>query len=126
VRDRKLDYDFLRKTVGDWRQYAPNYLGDFYPLSPYTTANDAWLAWQFDRPEAGQGVVQVFRRANSIYESARLKLRGLDAKARYAVTDIDHPERAQELTGMELAESGLLVAAPNQPAAIVVMYRKIN
>ncbi len=126
VRDRKLDYDSLRKIIGEWRQYAPNYLGDFYPLSPYTTANDAWLAWQFDRPEAGQGVVQAFRRTNSIYESARVKLRGLDPKARYAVTDIDHPESAQEFTGAELAERGLLVVAPNQPAAIVVTYRKIN
>lgn len=126
VRDRKLDYDSLRKIIGDWRQYAPDYLGDFYPLSPYTTANDAWLAWQFDRPEAGQGVVQAFRRANSIYESARVKLRGLDPKARYAVTDIDHPANAQEVTGGELAERGLLVVAPNQPAAIVVTYRKVN
>ncbi len=126
VRDRKLDYDALRKLIGDWRQYAPNYLGDFYPLSPYTTANDAWLAWQFDRPETGQGVVQAFRRANSIYESARVKLRGLDPKARYAVTDIDHPEREQELPGAELAGRGLLVVAPNQPAAIVVTYRKVD
>jgi alpha-galactosidase len=126
VRDRKLDYDFLRKTVGDWRQYAPNYLGDFYPLTAYTTANDAWLAWQFDRPEAGQGVVQVFRRANSIYESARVKLRGLDAKARYAVTDIDKPDGTQEFTGAALADRGLLVTAPAQPSAIVLTYRKLN
>lgn len=126
VRDRKLDYDFIRKTIGDWRQYAPNYLGDFYPLSPYTTANDAWLAWQFDRPEAGQGVVQVFRRANSIYESARVKLRGLDARARYAVTDLDKPEGTQEFTGAELAERGLLVTTPGQPSALALTYRKTN
>jgi alpha-galactosidase len=126
IRDRKLDFTFLRKTIGDWRRYEENYLGDFYPLSPYTTANDAWLAWQFDRPEGGQGVVQAFRRANSIYESARVKLRGLDPKARYAVTDIDHPANAQEVTGVELAERGLLVVAPNQPAAMVITYRKVN
>jgi alpha-galactosidase len=126
VRDRNLDYEFLRKTISDWRQYAPNYLADFYPLTPYTTANDAWLAWQFDRPEAGQGVVQVFRRANSIYESARLKLHALDPKARYAVTDIDRPDAPQEFSGAELTDRGLAVIAPDQPVAKVLTYRKLN
>lgn len=124
VRNRRLDYDLLRKTIGDWRQYAPDYLGDFYPLSPYTTANDAWLAWQFDRPEAGRGVVQVFRREQSYYESARLKLHGLDAKARYSVTDLDKPDAPQVFTGSELMGKGLLVAATNQPAAVVITYKR--
>lgn len=126
VRDRSLDYDFLRKTIGDWRQYAENYLGDFHPLTPYTTASDAWLAWQFNRPEAGTGVVQAFRRPQSIYESARLKLHGLDATARYTVTDLDRPGATQQLTGDELMNSGLLVVAPGQPAAVVVSYRKVK
>ncbi len=124
LRDRKLDYDFLRRTIGDWRQYAPNYLGDFYPLTAHTTASDAWIAWQFDRPEAGLGVVQAFRRTHSIYESARLKLRGLDAKARYTVTELDRPDAAQQLTGAELMDRGLLVTASAQPAAVVVTYQK--
>ena len=34
--------------------------------------------WQFDVPEKGEGVVQAFRRAESVYEAARFKLRGLD------------------------------------------------
>jgi len=32
------------------------------------------MAWQFDRPEAGEGMVQVFRRADSPFDSAHLKL----------------------------------------------------
>ena len=126
VRDRKLDYDFLRQTINDWRQYAPNYLGDFYPLTSYTTANDAWLAWQFDRPETGQGMVQVFRRAHSVYESARFKLRALDPKTRYAVTDLDKPAESGEFAGSELLEKGLLVKASHQPAAIVLIYRELK
>jgi len=126
VRDRKLDYDFLRKTVGEWRQYAPNYLGDFYPLTSYTTSNDAWLAWQFDRPEEGRGVVQAFRRTQSVYESARFKLRGLEVSARYVATDVDNPDGSREVTGAELVERGLLVVIPNQPAAKVMTYRKMN
>jgi alpha-galactosidase len=126
MRDRKLDYDFLRKIVRDWRQYAPDYLGDFYPLTPYTTSNDAWIGWQFDRPEAGQGLVQAFRRPDSIYETARLKLHALEPKSRYEVTDIDKPGDKREFTGAELVEHGLLVTAPVQPSATVMTYRKVN
>lgn len=126
MRDRQLNYDFLRQTIGDWRHYAPNYLGDFYPLTGYTTANDAWLAWQFDRPEAGEGMVQAFRRAGSIYESARLKLRGLDTAARYLVANIDDPAGAREFTSAELMERGVLLVATNTPEALVVSYRKLK
>ena len=69
-------------------------------------------------------MVQAFRRPNSIYESARLKLHELDAKARYVVTDLDSPTGPQTLTGAELMEKGLLVTAFGQPAALVVTYAK--
>src|SRR5439155_22725405 len=65
ARRKDLDRDLLRKLVAEWRQIVLNYFGDFYPLLPYTLANDAWMAWQFDRPEAGQGIEHAFRRAQS-------------------------------------------------------------
>jgi len=125
LRDRKLDYNFLRKTVADWRSYADDYLGDYYPLTPYTTSNDAWLGWQFDQPAQGRGVVQAFRRANSIYESARFKLHGLETGARYVVTDLDTPEAKSQLSGRELMETGLVLTLAEQPSARIVTYKKV-
>ncbi|MEK7678076.1 MAG: alpha-galactosidase [Verrucomicrobiota bacterium] len=125
LRDRQLDYNLLRRLVGEWRQFADNYFGDYYPLTPYTAANDAWMAWQFDRPERSEGMVQVFRRAQSFYEAARFKLSGLAADARYAVRNLDAPE-ASEITGRELMEKGLYVALLGAPAAAVVTYKKVE
>lgn len=53
-------------------------------------------------------------------------LRNLDPKARYSVTDLDNdkPATKQEFAGSELMEKGLLVAAPSQPSAVVITYRK--
>ena len=62
---------------------APNYLGDFYPLTPYSEASHVWMAWQYDRPEAGEGVVQAFRHRESSRESMKFALRGLEANATY-------------------------------------------
>jgi alpha-galactosidase len=123
VRRKDLDYDLLRRLTTEWRAVAPTYLGDFWPLTPYSTENGSWMAWQFDRPDLGEGMVQVFRRSESIYESAHLRLRGLDPEARYRVRDLDAP-RASTFSGQELMDPGLPVAIGERPAALLITYQR--
>jgi alpha-galactosidase len=125
VRNRQLDYDLLRRLTAQWQKIAPCYSGDFWPLTPYSTENGAWMAWQFDRPDLGEGVVQVFRRAESVYESARLKLRGLDPEARYRVRDLDAP-RGKTVAGRELMDPGLLAEVKDQPGAVIMTYERVE
>jgi len=124
MRDRNLDYESLRRIVNDWRGYADNYLGDYYPLTPYSVAQTAWMAWQFDDPEKGTGMIQAFRRADSVYESARFKLLGLRPEARYELKRLDEPGSRVEYTGTELMRQGFLVGITNPPAAVVVVYQR--
>jgi alpha-galactosidase len=125
MRDRTLPYAALRKAVREWRDYAENYSGDFYPLTPCSLGADVWVAWQFDRPDAGRGVVQAFRRAESIYESARMRLRGLDPAAHYLFTDLDHPGDPRTATGRDVMESGLDVTIPDRPGSAILTYEKL-
>jgi alpha-galactosidase len=119
-----LDYAALRRLVGQWRQMVTNYSGDFYPLTGWTRDNTVWMAWQFDRPEVGEGMLQVFRRENSFYESARFTLQGLDPGARYTVSNLDEPGTKQEFSGRELGEQGVPVAIHNRPGAVVLVYAR--
>jgi len=121
IRVRDLDYATLRRLVSQWRQISPYYYGDYYPLTPYSQENDVWIAWQFDRPDLGEGMVQAFRRPDSFYEAARFKLRGLDPEARYTLKDLD-AEGATEVAGRELMEEGLPVRIEEQPGAVVWTY----
>ncbi|MGB9623488.1 MAG: GH36 C-terminal domain-containing protein, partial [Phycisphaerae bacterium] len=123
IRVREIDYAALRRLYNQWREISANYYGDFYPLTRYDRANDVWMAWQFDCPDLGQGVVQVFRRPGSPYETARFRLRALAPDARYTVTDLDAGE-PKEMSGRELLDPGLPVAAPQRPAARVITYRR--
>jgi hypothetical protein len=70
--------------------------------------------------------VQAFRRPDSNFEAGRFKLRGLDAGARYVVTDLDRPSDAQTLTGEELMKRGLLITIPSQPGAVVLTYKQVK
>ena len=126
MRRKDLNYELARRLFTQLKQIGPNYLGDFYPLTPYSLANDVWLAWQYDRPEAHEGLVQAFRRPDSDYEAARFKLRGLEAGARYIVTDLDRPSEPQTFTGEELAKHGLLITIPSQPGAVVLTYKQVT
>jgi alpha-galactosidase len=123
VRLKDLDYDAIRRLLDQWHQIAPNYYGDFYPLTPWSRDDTLWMAWQFDRPEAGEGFVQAFRRPNSFYESARLKLFGLDTHASYLVSNLTTGAQEQH-SGRELLNDGLAVSMSAQPDAVVLAYRR--
>jgi alpha-galactosidase len=84
------------------------------------------MAWQFDVPETGEGMVQAFRRAESPYCGAQFKLQGLDPTARYALTDLDVHDGARTYTGRELQEQGVAVGITNKPGAVVLTYKKLN
>ncbi len=123
VRRKDIDWESLRRLASDWKAISRCFLGDYYPLTPYSLSEDAWIAWQFDLPEEGRGAVQSFRRDASPYESARFQLRGLDPAATYALKDLDVPGTAAA-TGRELMDRGLLVTARERPAAVIVLYER--
>jgi len=122
TRRKDLDYELLRKLVREWRQVAPCYLGDYWPLTAYSTANNVWMAWQFDRPDLGEGFVQAFRRAECPAASVRLKLRGLVPEARYRLLDFD-VGKPWEATGRELGEQGIAIESADRPAAVILQYQ---
>lgn len=123
MREKDLDYNLARLLYRQLRQVAPNYLGDFYPLTPYSLSNNVWMAWQYDRPKAGEGMVQAFRRPACEFVAARFKLHGLDAKAKYVVTNLDHPHGSKIMTGDELMSSGLSITINKQPGAAIITYK---
>ncbi|MHB9037998.1 MAG: glycoside hydrolase family 36 protein [Armatimonadota bacterium] len=125
MRKKDIDYANLRKLMNQWREIAPNYLGDYYPLTPYSLEDSAWIAWQFDTPESGEGVVQAFRRGSSEVERMQFKLHGIEPVAAYKVTDLDSG-KSQEMRGSDLTNTGLLVTLPEKQSAALITYKKIN
>ncbi|HQK92878.1 MAG TPA: GH36 C-terminal domain-containing protein, partial [Armatimonadota bacterium] len=94
-----------------------------WPLTPYSLDNGEWIAWQFDLPEEGEGVIQAFRRAECPSDSLTLRLRGLDPYRRYVLDDADIPGE-REVLGRDLMEPGLTVTLPKPSSAALVFYRR--
>ncbi len=123
ARDKKLNYDTLRRLTKQFYATKKYWTGDYYPLTPYSTEDNVWMAWQFDCPEIGEGMVQAFRRAQSVDESRLLKLHGLDPKTVYAVRNLE-VDKATLISGHELMSTGLPIGISDKPGAVVITYRK--
>jgi alpha-galactosidase len=113
----------LKALVEQARWIEPYFLGDYYPLTPYSVADTDWLAMQFNRPEQADGVVLAYRRPACSGESVRLKLHGLDPAARYEIRSLDEGA-ATVASGKSLLDGGLLVNLPSKPAAAVIRYQR--
>ena len=69
--------------------------------------------------------MQVFRRGDSVYRQADLKLHGLDADKDYAVTDLD-TSKVTRTKGRELMEQGLTIEIARKPGATLLTYKVEN
>ncbi len=131
-------FDWLRGQVELLKQVRPYYYGDYYPLVPCSSNTDCspgavnersaafeWAAWQFNRAEEGDGMVQAFRRERNDDAARDLRLRGLDAAATYQVTDLDAGV-AKTVTGKELMQQGLHVEIAAEPGAAIVVYKRVR
>ena len=109
MRKTDLNYRLAETLFAQLKSVQPNYLGDYYPLTPYTLANDAWLAWQYDRPETGSGVVQAFRRPDCGTTDMTFRLYGLNPDIQYDLENLDGGK--ETLSGRQLMEQGLTITS---------------
>jgi alpha-galactosidase len=124
VRKDGIDWPTIRRITLDWQAIADDLLlGDYYPLTPYSRDMDRWIAWQFNRPGEGDGVVQAFRRSACAEAIQTLRLRGLDPAAMYEVTNFD-VNGSTTMSGQDLMEKGLTVEIKDKPGAAVIVYRR--
>jgi len=125
VRREGIDWAKFRRLTDDWRKISPSFLGDFHPLTSYSLAEDDWIAWQFDRPEIGRGMVQAFRRRESPFYAGRFPLKALTPDAQYDVINLDLPGKTT-LTGRELMETGLEILVRDRPGSAMIVYERVG
>jgi alpha-galactosidase len=131
-------YEWMRTMVAQLKLVRPLYYGDYYPLLPCGANSDCatdpskersaayeWAAWQFNRPEDGDGMVQAFRRDEDAELAQDLRLRGLDPAATYEVTNLD-AKTPTTVSGKDLMQQGLHVEIKEKRGAVIIVYKKIR
>jgi alpha-galactosidase len=128
-------FDYINSDATAWNKWKLNfiqyksirdlYTGDFYSLTDYNLADTVWMAWQFNRPDTGGGIVQVFRRSKNTVNTMNFKLQGLDPTATYKLTDMDGIAIIpNSRTGSDLMNNGFTLAMTTQSSARIITYTK--
>jgi alpha-galactosidase len=131
-------FEWMRTMVAQLKRARPYYYGDYYPILPCSANSDCeenpnlersaafeWAAWQWNRPDSGDGMVQVFRRDKNDQPARNLILRGLNPASQYQITDAD-AGKPQVVSGKALMETGLHVEIPDARGAAILFYQKIH
>ena len=131
-------YDWMRNMVAQLKLVRPYYYADYYPLLPCSANSDCstdpskersaafeWAAWQFNRAEQGDGMVQAFRRDEDDETTKDLRLRGLDTAATYEITNLD-TKTPTTVSGKELMQQGLHVEIKEKRGAVIIVYKKVR
>jgi alpha-galactosidase len=113
----------LRTHLESYLKVRPLYTGDFYPLTPHSLDTTSWIAWQFQRPDLGESIVQAFRRLDAASDTLTVKLHGLVPQQRYEIEDLDGGKEVR--TGAELMR-GHAITLRDKPAAAVLVLKVIQ
>ncbi|MEP6643995.1 MAG: alpha-galactosidase, partial [Acidobacteriaceae bacterium] len=99
----------FKRNLLYFKQYRHLLLEDVYHP---TISALGWSSIQYVKEDSTESVVYIFRDKSKAAE-ATVRLRGLDARAKYRVTSLnDRPGRDREMTG-EALMSGITVQLPN-------------
>jgi alpha-galactosidase len=114
-----------RENIALFKRLRPYFSGDYYPLTPYSTKENVWLAYQFDRGDLREGVILAFRRPTCPSNELVVKMGGVLPDAEYEIENVDSGKKTL-YKGSELITSGLRITAASQPEAVVLIYRRIK
>ena len=113
---------WIKKSVEELHSIRKYFGGDLYQLTEVTTDATAWSITEWNIPEECEGMIQIFKRERSPYDTATIRLRGIDGCATYSVTDLDGG--SFEVSGAELA-GGLSISIAETRVAKIFVYKKI-
>ncbi len=121
--ENEEEITLLKKHLDEYVKIRDYLTEDMYPLTQVSTRTDIWSATQYDRPENGDGMIQVFRRENSPYNTASFNLGNINTSKTYTFTDIDTNEEIV-LNGNELITNGFEVKLKEKRSSKIYLYKR--
>ena len=117
--------ELAKGLVEEFKQAREFFYGDYYPLSPYSTSEDAWIAYQFHREDLRGGIALVFRRQNCPQKDFLINFKGLNPSRRYEliISDDKLEKKRRVLSGKRLME-GIIVNIEQAPGSLLIFYKE--
>lgn len=124
IREDNIDYEFIKKSIAEWKRFNHLFYADYYPLTPWSKFENEWIGWEFINSDSGNGVIQLYRRERNEEAVKTIKLFGLEEDKTYSLENIGG--EIDYASGKELMQSGYKIEIPNPRSGIVVLIKGIK
>ena len=115
-------FEGVKKELEQQRWIEKYFYGDYYPLTQYSQAEDAWEAYQLHLADRQEGLVVVLKRPLSNFITAVFPLKALDQDRSYELFNMDSGERLV-ISGKTILQQGLKVTLPRKPDTALIRYK---
>lgn len=118
--DYSLSHD--KTIIEEYKRCSPYFSCDYYPLTDYDYSDEAFMSYQFNRPEFNDGIIFAFRRNGSNNKTITVKPKGLKPDSNY---DINFEDYGIILTksGKDIMEKGFDIKIPEAPGSLLISYK---
>ena len=82
----------ISESLDQYRKVQKYFYGDFYPLTEYTQAEDAWIADQFDLPDSREGLDRRYPASVQPVCPGAFPFHALEVTSSYGITNLDTGE----------------------------------
>lgn len=122
-----LDFNLLRRTMGEWRKYSHLLVKDFYVLTPWHAENDGsgWTIFAYADRETGEAVITAFHQEKSDRKSMLARVPCADPTAKYLVHN-DDTGHEDKIDGRTLRDRGFPIALPNKRTSALLHVTKLQ
>ena len=86
------DFVWAKKITDEYRHIRKYMSMDFYNHGSSCFDETSWTIWQYHDADTQSGILMVFRRCKSPFESVKIKLKGLSRDKNYIFTNLDSNE----------------------------------
>ena len=117
--------NWLKNILHEYLRVRPFMSEDFYPLTDVSDRSDVWCAAQFIKYGGDEGMLQIFRREKSPYETANFNLYNIDKNADYIFIDADD-ESETVFSGAYLLENGFKITIKEKYTSKIYFYKKAS
>lgn len=126
VHNPELDFELMRKNIGEWKSLRHLLTRDLYVLTPWhhSESLQSWTALAYDAPELGESVVMAFRMEEADEEEYTAVLPFAREAATYCVVDADTGEM-RTMTGTAL-QNGITIRLSKPKSSALLRIRVIG
>ena len=122
-----FDSEMTRQAVDELRRLRPCFEGDFYLLTPLSTSQRVWHAYQLHRPDLDRGCALFFRRPDCPDDTLNVRLRDIQSDSTYRVRWTgEHFDTRDVQTVRGATLQSPIVSIEDQPGSVLLEYERVS